>query len=234
MSTARDIITRSLRLIGVLGADEPGESADLVDSLAALNALLEAWPLSPLMVLAGQTQVFPLTAAYSYGIGPGLDFDMPRIAGLVDGSFIRYNGYDLPVVPIRMAEYAAISSKYQPGQPAYIYYEPTADGGTLNFYPVPSTGMELHLALNAPFTQFADLDTDYALPPGYLRCLQYNLAVEMAPEYNKEPSPVVTRIAVTSVKQIKRANTQVPILGMPNGIPMNGWASYASLMAGSY
>jgi len=219
MTTARDIVTRSLRLIGVLGANEPGDSADLADSLSALNAYLEAWPLSTLTILTGQTTAFPLSSAYTYEIGPGKAFDTQRIASIAEGSFIRFQGIDTPLVQLDAAEYAGITTKFVPGRPLYFYYEPSAAGGVLTFYPGPSTGMELHLSANLPFEQFADLDTDYALPPGYLRALQYNLAVEMAPEYGKEPSQVVMRNAMTSIRQIKKSNSRVPILGMPAGLP---------------
>lgn len=234
MSTARDIITRSLRLIGVLGADEPGDSADLVDSLATLNALLETWPLSPLMILAGQEQVFALNSAYTYSVGPGQAFETPRIASIAPGSFIRFQGIDTPLTQLDQAEYAGIVNKYVPGRPYFFTYDPAADVGSFTLYPGPSTGMELHLIANLPFTKFDDLDTDYALPPGYLRCLQYNVAVEMAPEYNKEPSAIVMRIAMTSIRQIKRSNSVVPLLDMPAGIPRNGWTSLASFMSGNY
>lgn len=219
MSTARDIITRSLRLIGVLESGEAGDSPDVVDSLVTLNALLDAWPLSRLMILAGQELVVPLTDAYVYGVGPGQAIDTPRVASLPEGSFIRFQAIDTPLTQISQAEYASIYTKVVAGRPSYIFYEPGALNGSLTLYPTPQSGMELHLAVNLPFTEFADLDTSYDLPPGYLRALQYNLAVEMAPEFGREAPPTVKLTAINSIRQIKKANSSVPIFDMPGGVP---------------
>lgn len=219
MATARDIIIRSLRLIGVLESGEAGDSPDVVDSLYTLNALIDSWPLSRLMILAGQEVVKPLTNAYSYQVGPGLSIDTPRPASLTEGSFIRFQGIDTPLTEISQAEYNSIYTKVVAGRPSYILYEPSAFGGSLTLYPTPQTGMELHLAVNLPFTEFVDLDTNYALPPGYMRALQYNLAVEMAPEFGREAPPTVKLTAINSIRQIKKANSSVPIFGMPGGIP---------------
>lgn len=44
MPTATTLITRALKLLGVLEASESAQTADLTDGLAVLNALIEAWP----------------------------------------------------------------------------------------------------------------------------------------------------------------------------------------------
>ena len=67
-------------------------------------------------------------------------------------------------------------------------------------------------------TQPANLATVLAFPPGYLRAFTYNLAMEIAPEFGVEPSPQVTRIAMTSKRNLKRINNPDDVMSMPYAI----------------
>jgi hypothetical protein len=53
------------------------------------------------------------------------------------------------------------------------------------------------------------------MPPGYLRAFKYNLACEIAPEFGVEPSPTVSRLAMTSKRNLKRINNPDDIMSMP-------------------
>jgi hypothetical protein len=62
------------------------------------------------------------------------------------------------------------------------------------------------------------LTTALAFPPGYLRAFKYNLACELAPEFGVEPSPTVSRIAMTSKRNLKRINSPGDIMSLPYSI----------------
>jgi hypothetical protein len=85
-------------------------------------------------------------------------------------------------------------------------------------YPVPTKVLEFHIVSVEELTQPANLATDLAFPPGYLRCFRYNLACEMAPEFGTEPSRQVQRIAMTSKRNLKRINNPDDIMSMPYSI----------------
>lgn len=227
MTTARKIIGRALRLIEVLGSDEPGNPSEVVDGLDVLNTIWGGYSLGRLLLLSGINEDFPLTAGVSiYQIGPGLTFDSPRVSQLVDGSYVRWQNIDYAVGYFDQAGYNSIPFKDQPGVPTAIYFEPGIEGGTITVYPVPQYDMILHLSATLPFDQFADLDTEYALPPGYESALAYQLAVEVAPEYGKEASPTVVRMMMNYKRQIKRANTEVPLLSTGLHVQSYGWFGY--------
>jgi len=60
---------------------------------------------------------------------------------------------------------------------------------------------------------FADINTNVDFPPGYIRALKYNLAVEIAPEYGKAISPLIREQAKTSKEGIKDTNNKnIPVL----------------------
>jgi hypothetical protein len=53
------------------------------------------------------------------------------------------------------------------------------------------------------------------MPPGYLRAFKYNLALEIAAEFGINPNPQVSRIAMTSKRNLKRINNPDDIMALP-------------------
>jgi hypothetical protein len=75
--------------------------------------------------------------------------------------------------------------------------------------------LEWHFISVQELSNPAVLTTNLTFPPGYLRAFVYNLAMEIAPEFGVEPSPQVTRIAMTSKRNLKRINNPDDIMSMP-------------------
>jgi hypothetical protein len=89
---------------------------------------------------------------------------------------------------------------------------------TMTVYPRPTRDLEWHIVSVQELSQPAALDTVLHFPPGYMRAFAYNLAMEMAPEYGIEPSQQVTRIAMTSKRNLKRINNPDDVMAMPYAI----------------
>jgi hypothetical protein len=89
---------------------------------------------------------------------------------------------------------------------------------TMTIYPVPTKLLEFHIVSVLQLTQPAQFSTQLAFPPGYMRAFKYNLACELAPEFGVEPSPTVSRIAMTSKRNLKRINNPDDIMAMPYSI----------------
>jgi len=88
----------------------------------------------------------------------------------------------------------------------------------LHLYPVPTKVLEWHFISVDPLDVPAQLATPLTFPPGYLRAFRYNLACELAPEFGVEPSPQVSRIAMTSKRNLKRINNPGDIMSLPYSI----------------
>jgi hypothetical protein len=88
----------------------------------------------------------------------------------------------------------------------------------MTIYPRPTRALEWHFISVEELTKPATLATQLFFPTGYLRAFRYNLATEMAPEFGTEPSPQVSRIAMTSKRNLKRINNPNDIMAMPYSI----------------
>lgn len=70
MTTARDIVTRSLRKIGVVAVDTPADANEMQEGLDALNMMLSAWQLQGIdraHTALEASDSFPLDAKFEEG-----------------------------------------------------------------------------------------------------------------------------------------------------------------------
>lgn len=206
MATGQTIVNRALRLLGAVASGEAPKAQESADGLEALNTMLESWQLDKLSVFAHRTEVFSLVPSQaSYTIGPAGNFNTVCPVR-IETAFSRVGGVDTPVSVFSSSTWAALPSKSLTGAtPACLNYERGAPLGILQVFPVPSAVSALHLVTWVPLTAMA-LGTQVALPPGYERAIVYNLAIELAPEFEKEPSQAVVKVANDALTMVKRAN----------------------------
>jgi hypothetical protein len=83
------------------------------------------------------------------------------------------------------------------------YGYPTA---TVHVAPLSSGTLEAILIVPA-FTTFTSLsDGIPAMPPGYLKALQYSLSVELAPKFEREVPPGIQALADSTLAGLARLN----------------------------
>ena len=220
MATARVICTAALRKLGALSLGETPEEAELDDCLLALNSMLESWSLETLIAYYWKQETHTLDGSQSYTIGSGGDIDTTRPTEIVS-AYVRYQGqYDWPIEIIKDRErYDSIVDKTIIGQPYALYYQPSLPLGVINLWLVGSAEYEINFTSLTQLESFSTLDTDVELPPGYERAFTYNLAIEIAPEEEQDPSMAVVKIAVESKGNIKRMNREAPEMDYDVAIP---------------
>ena len=206
--TVTELIISSLRLINV---GQPGETPnvdELTDGLITLNTLIDNWRALHPLVYTKRTETFPLTAGQAvYTIGTGGDFDTGRPVKIESAGVIQENELrtDLALVTSKM--FASIPEKSaEAKQPLVLYIDNDWPLAKIQLNPVPklsTTTLELVMWLDLP--TFA-LDDDVDLPPAYLKAIRYNLAVDLAPEYEREPSPLVITEAQKSLGAVSGLN----------------------------
>lgn len=217
--TAGDQINRALRLLGVLAEGETPSASVSQDSLTALNQMIDSWNTERLSVFNTQDQMYTWPAGeITRTLGPSGDFVGNRPVLLDDATYYRDPGTNVSfgIKFINQQQYDGIAVKTVTSTyPQVMWINMEYPNITMTVYPKPTRDLEWHFISIEELSQPATLVTNILFPPGYLRAFTYNLAMEIAPEFGVEPSPQVTRIAMTSKRNLKRINNPDDIMSMP-------------------
>lgn len=212
MTTALDLISRSLRLLGVYAKGEVPSPDETQDGLAVLNGLMASLSNTPL-VYAKTLDTIPLTGGVaSITVGPSGTTVTDRPVQVLDDSYVSTGSADYPLLVLTEQQYSDIPVKTTQGIPDGIYPRMNMPDVQLAFYPVPQSGLTLKLWSIKQLQTFPTLTTVASLPPGYEFALGYFLAEALAPEYDKPVPPEVKAQANRSRNSLALANLDVPML----------------------
>ena len=181
-----------------------------------LNQMLQSWAIQRLMVFTVQRQVFTLNSGVQVAtLGPGGTFNAARPPRIERAGVINLNNpaqpLELPLSYINTQKWAGVPVKnIQSPLPGEVWDDNQFPLRNLTFWPVPSVQVQIALYTWAALSTYPDLVvTDIEFPPAYDRAIRYNLAVELAAEFDQENlNPRVDKIATESKAEIKRMNYQ--------------------------
>lgn len=216
-TTAAAIAKASLSKLGLLTGNKAPQGSALATCMKALNTFADSLQLSrPFAHELLETVVQVTAGTVSMTLGPGADIDIPRPVFIADCSYIRVSGIDHRVEILDDRGWAGISQKTLTGSwPQALRFDGGMPTGNLFFW--PQGGGELHLFTpTVSVSNFADATTSYELPPGYERMFIYNLAIEVAPDFEVTPRPVIFETAKSTRRAVKLANLTVPALSTPS------------------
>lgn len=231
--TAHDLITASLKSIGVIAAGETASAEDAADGLSRLNDLMDAFSTERLTIYEVVRTTKTLTAGTaSYSIRSGGDINIVRPVWIERAGLIQdINADPQTEQPIRVLtdqEWARVAQKdFDSTYVQGIYYTHGWSAGERSLiyvYPVPTTSTTA-LVLYTPGVatgEFADLTTDYTFPQGYRRFFRTALALELAPEFAAPISPELREQARDARANVKRANVRFAELGIDAALRSTG------------
>lgn len=236
--TPNDLITLSLKTAGVIGVGQTPAAEDMNDCLTLLNMMLAQWKVDRLLVYHLQDVSKVATGAQSYTIGPAGDFNVNAHVTDIDSAYVRMlnqsapNQPDYPLGVIKSREdYSGITLKQLSSFPNAVFLDSDWPLGKVYVWPIPTSQYEIHLLVKTPLSSLSSLNTAIQLPEEYLEPLMYNLAVRIRPAFQLPPDMTVTALAKASLNTIRRVNTQLPIVTMPDDLGGRGaWNPYT----GSY
>ena len=106
-----------------------------------------------------------------------------------------------------------MNDKTSTGPPIQIYYDPQLTNGVLYVWQACDNVQErIRMTVKRPVEDFDAQTHDADFPQEWLRALKFNLAIEIAPEYGKDPSnTVIVRAGETkdAVSGFDREDTSV-------------------------
>ncbi|MGH8582477.1 MAG: hypothetical protein ACREWG_06725 [Gammaproteobacteria bacterium] len=211
MATALEIISDSLADIGAIDPLEPITADEAAHGLRKLNELLESLSNESLAVYQILQEGFATVAGTgSYTIGSGATWNTTRPLR-IESAFLRdSSSNDTPLDVLDREEYDAIPLKTTRYRPEELFYYAAVPNGTVILNGVPDAVYTVYINSLKALQSFTALTDVVVLPPGYLRAIKSNLAIDLCPAYHKTPSALLVAIAAQSKAAIKRINARTP------------------------
>jgi hypothetical protein len=216
--TVLDMVSASLRLLGILASGEVASNNESNDALISLNNMVDIWSTEKMLIYATVQETFALVVNQgSYQMGTGApDFNTTRPQKIENIVWQQPTGaypFNLQIKIITQDQWASIGVPTVTSTiPTHMWPQYTYPYMTLNFWPVPQAVNNIVMWSWKPLTDFSALTTTVSLPPGYQKAIIYNLAIEMAPEYGVTPSELVLIQAAESKASVKRMNNSPNLL----------------------
>jgi hypothetical protein len=200
--TRDEIITKALRILGVLEIGSTPDTDTVSNASMSFNLLikqlstdgLKLWKISELIIpLVNNKTTYNLGGSNSNlmydALNPTLaitDKPLKVIQGFYRS--IRVSPYiDTPVMVVSKQEYNVLGSKFSTGTANTIFYDPRKLNGVLYVYLTPDTNsetnLELHIIAQMPLN---DLNTALDIPDfpnEWMNTLVWNLADQLSLEY---------------------------------------------------
>jgi len=209
MSTVRDLIYDSLKKIHVVGVGQNLTAEQEQSALRTLNDLMASWSVEGGLVYTQTKETFNLVnGQQSYTIGVGADFNTAKPFD-IKALYTTIDTTDYTADAYGETEWAKLQDKNTAnGIPEIYYYDNNFDTATIYFYPKPTSVTTVTMFSRKPLTAFASINDTVDLPSGYRRALLFNLAVDSAPDFEKEASPSVVKIANQSKANVFSYNSR--------------------------
>ena len=230
MTTALDLATLCLFDAGVVGTGQTASAQDSALFLQRLNFMLAQWQDERWLVYHTTDNAKVSNGSLFYTVGPGGDFPLNFTPDRLEAAFFRQtvqsqpNQIDYPVELLEAREdYNNIALKQLQSFPQLCFYDSDYPLGKVYFWPVAQANLyELHITLKAQLAQVANLATTFVLPLVYFNALHYNMVVRLRDAYDLPPKPGAVQLAKAALNAMRKANTQIARLVMPNDLVRPG------------
>ena len=207
--TAQTLIKSALRQIGAYAAGENPTMDELNDALEALKFMLRHWAAKNIRIYFVTTENFPLTGATYYTIGSGGTFNTSRPTSIRGGYVRDSNSFDHVLSIIDEKKYRELSLKELSATSEYLWYSPEYPLGKIYLWPLAGSTLFLHSL--KPLSEPSLITSTIAFPPEYDEAIKYGLALRLAPEYGREPSPLLVNLATSALNDLEIKNFEAQI-----------------------
>lgn len=209
-TTAQTLIDQALTLLRVKSPDTSVSNAEYADALIVLNNMLDSWANDSDLLTSLTRYEFTPTGANPQTIGATGTHATTRPLKVVSAYY--YSG-SVGRVPVQVVPFPKLLEMGQrtfsdTSSVAALAYRPIQANGELWMLPALNAGT-VGVVYRAPLYTFALISTSQTLAPGHDRAIIYNLAVDLAPQYQVSPGEDVLRIATESKQEIANSAEEV-------------------------
>ena len=213
--TAMSAIQSTLEKMKVYAPGVSVNAADSARMLDIMQKMLDSWSNERLACYANLDQSFPLVAnKQSYTIGPtgSPDITAPRPLAILTGPGAAYlvdvNQNRYPINVVEQDQWNAIGLLNETSDlPDTLFYDPQFPLGIINIFPLPLLAYTVYFDARLQLQSISNLATAFSLPPGYMKAIIDNLAVEAWPWFKQGDPPLkMVETAGKSLGNIKRTN----------------------------
>ena len=214
MTTVTEVITQALKDATVIGEGDAASAETMTDAFAVFQQMMGSWQENGMNVYAQVTSSFNPTGAVSYSVGTGGDVNITR-PEKIDNVYWRFNNFDIPIQLLSTYEdYLDITNKTQAGTPSIGFYLPSYPLGTLYLYPQPING-SFFVTTTVTLPTFTSITDTIVLPAKYILPIRFSLAELFSVTFQTVISPAVSTMANRYRVSLRKSNTRVPNLEMP-------------------
>lgn len=227
-----DILNSAARLCGSLAPGETLNASEYQDFFQRLQDMQDSWSTDRenLFVVGSQTLTASVAkAAYTIGSGAA-DFNVPRPLLIQTASQI-IGGITRPMELVDSTNFAGIEDKSATSlRVLKLYCDYNFPIATLNVWPTPVNPPVFELYTQTALPTWVTIFDTVNLPDGYSRALQYNLAIDIAPDLGTPNNilAIIAPIAAESKMAMRALNQQflasqfgpsstgaIPMVGVP-------------------
>lgn len=211
MTTAAQLIDKATGLIGVRAIGQTLSGEVSADCYGYMQMMLDGWRLEPGLSDTVKSPATMVPGQASYELSPTGDVAIQTPQHIL-GAYVRSGITDYTVEVIPENRYDAISDKSTVSDiPDWIYF----DGLTMYVYPVPSVASVMTLTIKEDVPTFSTITTDVPLNAGMESAIASNLALILAPVFEKQPGQLLMMTAANSKRSLKSSNFKPAAVDCP-------------------
>lgn len=217
--TAGGLIYAALRKAGVtLGPGRTPAPAQMQDALGELRRLTGSLNCDRLFIYAEDTFTFPIQASkkfYTWGQVPGstavADFDAPRPQLITRANFVE-SGLRYPVAVLTPQAWDGVAQQdWTDTFPVGLYNDRAYPLSNIYFYGQPQAGTTAEIWAWHQVPTYTGEGDAVLLPLQYEDALVLNLAVRIAPQFQRDVHPDVRQQARESLMRLMSINAPQPV-----------------------
>jgi len=229
-ATVRDIGRAALLELGVVAPEDPITPQDGAWVLEKLQRAIDQHNARMEMIYSHSFLQFNLQANHApHTIGPQGDFNLPiRPVKIVSASFIlnaaSANPVDSPFLNMRDDDWWAANplKSLTSSIVTDLYYDAASPLGNCNFFPICNVANPVRLEIWNSLAQAINLNTSLGLVQGYWDAIVLDLAVRLAPSYQRAVSMELRESWNRAMRIIQGNNDGPPRIETSSGMPQSG------------